>query len=407
MMHPVPDSEELLVDLSFGSPEKQQGSVLMDLCLADETDVTKEQAKLMDEIASRGEIYDGAWQNGKQHGKGTYTFANGDCYSGDFVQGKQHGHGTYIFCTGQYYKGEWQNDLMHGQGKMFANGTVTEGVWDNGKYVTPMAEFQHVMSPAVADRKTITNTTSSMRGFGNSTASNTTESRPALKRPAKKTLLRKLSSGIKTPKFSTTPRQPQPRQLAATKFLEQMDRTQVDEEDEESKELQHLWNLLLRGLEVKVPFTGKENGKENGKDNSERGKNTSSTLKIFYLDGQTLYLRKEKVLFSEKKSSMSVAALKRGTISIPLCDLRDVCFGGVNKARLSDAEADEENLAPALNKYVKLVTDSKTMELEVTERAAELLVGKFQLVIKAIDMFEKIEGALQKAQQNEVPLHVR
>ena len=31
------------------------------------------------------------------------------------------------------------------------------------------------------------------------------------------------------------------------------------------------------------------------------------------------------------------------------------------------------------------------MEIEVTQRAAEMLIDKFALVIKAIDMFEKIE----------------
>jgi hypothetical protein len=31
------------------------------------------------------------------------------------------------------------------------------------------------------------------------------------------------------------------------------------------------------------------------------------------------------------------------------------------------------------------------MEIEVTQRAAEMLIDKFALVIKACDMFEKIE----------------
>ena len=41
--------------------------------------------------------------------------------------------------------------------------------------------------------------------------------------------------------------------------------------------------------------------------------------------------------------------------------------------------------------YVRLVGDHRTMEIEVTQRAAEMLIDKFALVIKAIDMFEKIE----------------
>ena len=34
------------------------------------------------------------------------------------------------------------------------------------------------------------------------------------------------------------------------------------------------------------------------------------------------------------------------------------------------------------------------MEIEVTQRAAEMLIDKFALVIKAIDMFEKIEVSM-------------
>jgi len=110
-----------------------------------------------------------------------------------------------------------------------------------------------------------------------------------------------------------------------------------------------------------------------------------------------LYLKKEKVLFSEM-NAVSRTAAKRGAICIPLSELRDVGYGGVDKSGKHDEEDEDDlNAAPCLNRYVKLIADNKNMELEVTQRAAELMVGKFKLVVKAIDMFEKIETAMQKA----------
>lgn len=183
--------------------------------------------------------------------------------------------------------------------------------------------------------------------------------------------------------------------MAVLKFLQQMEETKVDTEDAESAELQHFWKILLRGMEVKIPFSGKD------KRDSE---SVHGVLHIFWLDGTTLYLRKEKVHFSTS-GAMSSALARVGTISIPLAEMRDVSFGGQGMGGLmqDDEDEDEENTMACLNKYVKLIADNKSMEIEVTQRAAEMLIDKFALVIKAIDMFEKIEAALQKAQANEVP----
>jgi hypothetical protein len=70
----------------------------------------------------------------------------------------------------------------------------------------------------------------------------------------------------------------------------------VDTEDAESAELQHFWKILLRGMEVKIPFSGKD------KRDSE---SVDGVLHIFWLDGTTLYLRKEKVHFSSKSGRSS------------------------------------------------------------------------------------------------------
>lgn len=343
------------------------------------------------QIAARGEDYDGKWKDGKQHGKGTYTFANGDCYTGEFVGGKQHGQGTYIFASGQYYKGGWKDDHMHGQGKLFADGKLTEGNWEKGTYAgegqAPLLEAKAVTNPP-SSPPTDHNPPAKEAKYANQSnlphTANFAQPR-STKLKKKPSLLRKLSSGIRT-SFggkSPSPQDEKPRHLAALKFLEQMDTAPMDEEDTESKELHHFWNLLLRGLEVKVPFSG--------------GKAGDGVINVFYLDGHSLYLKKEKVLFSEM-NAVSRTAAKRGAICIPLSELRDVGYGGVDKSGKHDEEDEDDlNAAPCLNRYVKLIADNKNMELEVTQRAAELMVGKFKLVVKAIDMFEKIETAMQKA----------
>ena len=50
-------------------------------------------------------------------GYGGYTFGNGDVYEGNWESGKQHGQGVFMWKqTGAMYSGQWQNGLQHGQG---------------------------------------------------------------------------------------------------------------------------------------------------------------------------------------------------------------------------------------------------------------------------------------------------
>ena len=57
-----------------------------------------------------GDIYEGNWKDGYYHGKGKYTYTN------DFV-----------------YEGDWEYGRRHGQGRLYANGNVREGYWENDK----------------------------------------------------------------------------------------------------------------------------------------------------------------------------------------------------------------------------------------------------------------------------------
>ena len=43
------------------------------------------------------------WQDGKQHGQGTYTREDGSEYVGEFKEGKAQGQGTYTYSSGDKY----------------------------------------------------------------------------------------------------------------------------------------------------------------------------------------------------------------------------------------------------------------------------------------------------------------
>ncbi len=65
-------------------------------------------------------------------GNGTLSYYNGDIYVGAFSDGKRHGFGKTTFKSGGSYEGYYKDDMMCGQGKMiYANGNVTEGEFAN------------------------------------------------------------------------------------------------------------------------------------------------------------------------------------------------------------------------------------------------------------------------------------
>ena len=64
-----------------------------------------------------GDVYEGDWVDGKQHGKGTYTSSDGNVYEGDWVDDKQHGKGTYTWPDGNVYEGDWMDGKHTGKGK--------------------------------------------------------------------------------------------------------------------------------------------------------------------------------------------------------------------------------------------------------------------------------------------------
>lgn len=84
--------------------------------------------------------YDGEWEEGVPHGRGTMRWESGDVYEGTFLHGQPHGGGggseaanTFTFADGRVYTGEFENGLRDGKGKLtHTNGDVYDGQFVHG-----------------------------------------------------------------------------------------------------------------------------------------------------------------------------------------------------------------------------------------------------------------------------------
>jgi len=84
-----------------------------------------------DEITKQyedGGVYTGTFENGVQHGTGSYILPNGFEYTGDWVEGEIRGNGIARFPNGSVYEGEFAKGKPNGKGKIiFADGGTYEG----------------------------------------------------------------------------------------------------------------------------------------------------------------------------------------------------------------------------------------------------------------------------------------
>jgi hypothetical protein len=57
-----------------------------------------------------GEVYEGKWLAGKQHGFGKYYYSNGNTYAGSWLNGMRHGKGMLVDSDGKrIFIGQWLN----------------------------------------------------------------------------------------------------------------------------------------------------------------------------------------------------------------------------------------------------------------------------------------------------------
>ena len=90
-------------------------------------------------LTTRGWIYEGEFEAGKQSGQGQLLLKQTDgsthrAYSGDWRNGRREGVGVYFYTDGSRYEGQWQGGLRHGNGTLFfPSGETYTGGWDRGQ----------------------------------------------------------------------------------------------------------------------------------------------------------------------------------------------------------------------------------------------------------------------------------
>ena len=78
--------------------------------------------------------YQGEFEHGKRHGRGSLLWRNGSRYDGGFAEDKLAGQGALIWAIGLVYRGEWRDNHAHGNGELrFPNGRYYIGQWAGGQ----------------------------------------------------------------------------------------------------------------------------------------------------------------------------------------------------------------------------------------------------------------------------------
>lgn len=101
---------------------------------------------------SNGASFDGEWHDGKKHGRGTYTWADGTYYEGEFADGNFNGFGKKVYSSGDVYEGQWKDDKRTGKGRItWSNGDTYEGEWKDDKRCGRGKLIQYGKVPATGE----------------------------------------------------------------------------------------------------------------------------------------------------------------------------------------------------------------------------------------------------------------
>ena len=75
-------------------------------------------------VTTAGDVQEGYWKDGCQHGRGRHIYTTGAYYIGDWKNGDWHGQGTWYghfnwsgVSSGEYMKGEFKLCELDGQGE--------------------------------------------------------------------------------------------------------------------------------------------------------------------------------------------------------------------------------------------------------------------------------------------------
>lgn len=88
-----------------------------------------------DEEEKPGDSYEGTFEHGKRHGKGTYTWGKtGATFVGTYKDGVKHGQGKMTFPDKSTYEGGWVNEVIEGTGRyIYSTGDIYQGEFMAGK----------------------------------------------------------------------------------------------------------------------------------------------------------------------------------------------------------------------------------------------------------------------------------
>ncbi len=85
----------------------------------------------------------GCLQGNCTNGEGVFAYPDGSKYVGSFVANKLEGQGVWYYVNGDRFVGSFKNNYPHGKGKVVhLDNTVTEGLWENGEFVTNLEAGQ-------------------------------------------------------------------------------------------------------------------------------------------------------------------------------------------------------------------------------------------------------------------------
>ena len=104
------------------------------------------RGQLVDKRATINEgmsVQFGCLQGNCTTGEGVYAYPDGSKYVGSFVSNKLEGKGVWYYVNGERFVGTFKNNYPHGKGKIIhADNSVTEGLWENGEFVSNLEAGQ-------------------------------------------------------------------------------------------------------------------------------------------------------------------------------------------------------------------------------------------------------------------------